>query len=60
MLVELGLVKQRYAAVREVVEDGATVTGVAGNGKVLTGQFGPGLVKCCSIGSVGRTGSCTF
>ena len=29
MLVELGLVEQRYAAVREVVEDGATVTGVA-------------------------------
>ena len=30
MLVELGLVEQRYAAVREVVDDGATVTGVAG------------------------------
>ena len=29
MLVELGLVEQRYAAVREVVEDGATVTDVA-------------------------------
>lgn len=29
VLVELGLVEQRYAAVREVVEDGATVTDVA-------------------------------
>ena len=29
MLVELGLVEQRYAAVREVLDDGATVTDVA-------------------------------
>ena len=29
MLVEIGLVEQRYRAVREVLEDGATVTEVA-------------------------------
>ena len=29
MLVELGLVEQRYAAVLEVINDGATVTDVA-------------------------------
>ena len=29
MLVELGLVEQRYQAVREVIDDGATVTDVA-------------------------------
>ena len=29
MLVELGLVEQRYAAVREVLDDAATVTDVA-------------------------------
>ena len=30
MLVELGVVEQRYAAVLEVVRDGSTVTEVAG------------------------------
>lgn len=53
MLVELGVVEQRYRAVREVLEDGASVTDVArrhGGGAIAT--------HCCSDVPPSRGGRC--
>ena len=42
MLVELNVVEQRYQAVLEVINDGATVTDVARRTKLQVGAFDVG------------------
>lgn len=53
MLVELGLVEQRLAAVKDVLENGATVTDVARRNGVSRSAVHEWLVKYASHGLVG-------
>jgi len=53
MLRELGLVEQRYEAVREVLNDGATVTDVARRNGVSRQTVHEWLVKYANQGLVG-------
>ena len=53
MLRELGLVEQRYQAVREVLNDGAPVTDVARRNGVSRQTVHEWLVKYANQGLVG-------
>lgn len=53
MLRELGVVEQRYQAVREVLNDGASVTDVARRNGVARQTLHEWLVKYASKGLVG-------
>ena len=53
MLRKLGLVEQRYQAVREVLNDGAPVTDVARRNGVSRQTVHEWLVKCANQGLVG-------
>jgi hypothetical protein len=58
VLVELGLVEQRYAAVKDVLDNGASVTDVARRNGVSRSAVHEWLTKYAKHGNlpVGRTG----